>query len=58
MTLKKENNARDIILRADIALMKEQPISLMPEGMHDSLKPQEFRDLIAFLQGDGWPGVK
>ncbi|HYG73671.1 MAG TPA: PVC-type heme-binding CxxCH protein [Planctomycetota bacterium] len=55
VTLKRENNARDVLQRSEIAVMKEQPISLMPEGMHESLQPQEFRDLISFLQGDGWP---
>jgi len=55
VTLKRENNAKDVLQRADIAKMVEQKLSLMPEGIHESLKPQEFRDLIKFLQGDGWP---
>lgn len=55
VTLKRENNAQDVLSRADIASMKESPISLMPEGIHEGLKPQEFRDLVKFVQGDGWP---
>ena len=55
VSLKRENNAKEILQRKEIDVMKETGVSLMPEGLEKSLTEQEFRDLIAFLQGDGWP---
>jgi len=54
VTIKSENDKREIVQREDIAEMIDQKKSMMPEGLPDTLKPQEFRDLIKFLQGDGW----
>jgi len=36
--------------RDEIASLRESPVSLMPEGLLTPLKPQELRDLFAFLQ--------
>ena len=54
VTLKSENDKREVIQREDISKMTDMKKSMMPEGLPDTLKPQEFRDLIKFLQGDGW----
>ncbi|MEI6231805.1 MAG: PVC-type heme-binding CxxCH protein [Planctomycetota bacterium] len=54
VTLKSENDKREVIQREDISKMTDQKKSMMPEGLPDTLKPQEFRDLVKFLQGDGW----
>jgi putative membrane-bound dehydrogenase-like protein len=35
--------------RADIAEIKESALSLMPEGLLESLQPEQARDLIAYL---------
>jgi putative heme-binding domain-containing protein len=36
--------------RDEIASLRESPVSLMPEGLLTPLKPQELRDLFAYLQ--------
>lgn len=38
------------IVRADIAKMDESPVSVMPEGILEKLRPAQLRDLFAFLQ--------
>jgi putative membrane-bound dehydrogenase-like protein len=43
--------AEAITLKRDqIASLRESPVSLMPEGLLTPLKPQELRDLFAYLQ--------
>jgi putative membrane-bound dehydrogenase-like protein len=37
------------IPKADITLQKQQPISMMPEGLLAGLKKDEVRDLVAYL---------
>ena len=37
--------------RASIKRREVLPISLMPEGLDQSITPKEMRSLIAFLQG-------
>jgi len=37
--------------RDDIASLRESPVSIMPEGILTPLKPQELRDLFAYLRG-------
>ncbi len=54
VTLKSENDKKEVVQREDIAKLTDQQKSMMPEGLPDTLKPQEFRDLVKFLQGDGW----
>jgi putative membrane-bound dehydrogenase-like protein len=51
VTLKNANNQRVTVERAKIKEISESPISLMPEGLITSMKPQEVRDLFAYLQG-------
>src|SRR5262245_8004369 len=36
--------------RADVTSMRESAVSIMPEGLLQPLKPQELRDLFAYLQ--------
>ncbi|HKA08553.1 MAG TPA: hypothetical protein VKD71_14945, partial [Gemmataceae bacterium] len=36
--------------RDEIESLRESPVSLMPEGLLAPLKPQELRDLFAYLQ--------
>jgi putative membrane-bound dehydrogenase-like protein len=35
---------------ADIVARKQTPVSIMPEGMLDQMKPDEVRDLVAYLR--------
>jgi putative membrane-bound dehydrogenase-like protein len=39
-----------MLKRDDIVSLRESPVSLMPEGLLTALKPQELRDLFAYLQ--------
>lgn len=35
---------------ADILTRKQTPVSIMPEGLFDQMKPDEVRDLVAYLR--------
>jgi putative heme-binding domain-containing protein len=35
---------------ADIVTRKQTPVSIMPEGMFEQMKPDEVRDLVAYLR--------
>ncbi len=35
---------------ADIVRRKQTPVSIMPEGLLDQMKPEEVRDLVAYLR--------
>lgn len=35
---------------ADIVTRKQTPVSIMPEGLFEQLKPNEVRDLVAYLR--------
>jgi putative membrane-bound dehydrogenase-like protein len=50
ITLKRANDERSSVARADIAEMKAWPASLMPEGLESSLSAQDFADLLDFLR--------
>jgi putative membrane-bound dehydrogenase-like protein len=39
-----------VIKKSDIKEREHGKLSLMPEGLHTSLKPEEFADLIAYLE--------
>jgi putative heme-binding domain-containing protein len=52
LTLLDAKNNRTKISRDDIEILKESPISLMPEKILQPLKPQELRDLFQYLQSD------
>jgi putative membrane-bound dehydrogenase-like protein len=43
-------NKRTPIARNRIEVIRESPVSLMPEKILDQLKPQELRDLFAYLK--------
>ncbi|HEX8913124.1 MAG TPA: PVC-type heme-binding CxxCH protein [Humisphaera sp.] len=38
------------VARADVAKLVQSPVSMMPEGLLDALKPEELRDLVAYLR--------
>ncbi|HET6572954.1 MAG TPA: PVC-type heme-binding CxxCH protein [Fimbriiglobus sp.] len=50
ITLRREQNQTDTILRADIDELKSSGQSLMPEGLEKSVSVQEVADLIRFLK--------
>lgn len=52
LTVLDAKNKRTRISRDDVELIKESPISLMPEKLLDQLKPQELRDLFRYLQSN------
>jgi len=52
VTLLASNGERTTIPRSEMKSMDESRTSLMPEGLLHTLKPQELRDLFAYLQGD------
>jgi putative heme-binding domain-containing protein len=35
---------------ADVVTRKQTPVSIMPEGLFDAMKPDEVRDLVAYLR--------
>ncbi len=39
-----------VIKKTDIKEREPSKLSLMPEGLHTSLKPEEFSDLVAYLE--------
>jgi putative heme-binding domain-containing protein len=43
--------ATNVIKSAEVANRKASDVSLMPEGLHAGLTPQEFADLISYMQG-------
>ena len=45
-----------VIERAEIAQRETLPISLMPEGLLQALTPEQQRDLLKYLMGDGQVG--
>lgn len=47
--VKQQGGQSQRIKKADIATREKQPLSIMPAGLHQSLTPQEFVDLIAYL---------
>ncbi|MFM8218044.1 MAG: c-type cytochrome, partial [Planctomycetaceae bacterium] len=51
VTLVNARNERTVIPQAEIAEIQEASVSFMPEDLYRQLKPQELRDLFAFLQG-------
>jgi hypothetical protein len=49
ITLKRENDATDTILRSEIDELTSTGRSLMPEGLEKSISKQEMAGLLAFL---------
>ncbi len=56
VTLTNERNEATVLRRADIESLQASPVSLMPEGLLTSLRPQELRDLFSYLQSPAPPG--
>lgn len=50
ITLYDASATKTIIKKSDIKDREHSKLSLMPEGLHTSLKPEEFSDLIAYLE--------
>ncbi len=53
LTLLDAENKRTKLSRDNIEVLKESPISLMPERLLEPLSPQELRDLFRYLQSNG-----
>jgi putative heme-binding domain-containing protein len=52
VTLADAKNQRTTVPRDRIESIRESPTSLMPEGLLKDLRPQQLRDLFAYVQGD------
>lgn len=50
LTVIQSNGARETILRGDVEALKSSGLSLMPEGLEQTLKAQEIADVIAYLR--------
>jgi len=51
VTLANPRDERTVIPQGDIAEVEEATVSFMPEDLYRQLKPQDLRDLFAYLQG-------
>ena len=49
MRMRRAEGAQDVVLRADIELLRSNGKSLMPDGLENSLNEAEIADLLAFL---------
>src|SRR5207237_2166696 len=49
VTLKRQENATDTVLRANIEELKSTGLSIMPEGLEKQLDQQAVADLIAYM---------
>jgi putative heme-binding domain-containing protein len=57
LKLRRAEGIEDILLRSEIEEIRSTGLSLMPEGLEQSISLQEMADLIAFLrQGSGGDG--
>jgi putative membrane-bound dehydrogenase-like protein len=50
ITLKRENNQTETVLRADVEEVRSSGLSLMPDGLEKNMTPQDVADLIRFLK--------
>jgi putative membrane-bound dehydrogenase-like protein len=50
LTLTNAKGEATLVRRDDLVSLRESAVSLMPEGILKPLKPQELRDLFAYLQ--------
>lgn len=50
VTLRRAGDADQTLLRSQIKDLRAEVKSLMPEGLEDGLTPQEFADLLSFLE--------
>lgn len=58
VVLKVQGGKLETIARDDVAAQKLSKVSLMPEGLEKQLKPQELRDLFAYITLDKPPTDK
>jgi putative membrane-bound dehydrogenase-like protein len=58
VTIVNAKNERTLVPRSQIDSLQESSASLMPENLLKELKPQELRDLFAYLQGQRLPTGK
>jgi putative membrane-bound dehydrogenase-like protein len=49
ITLKRADNATDVVQRADLEELRSTRQSIMPEGLEKQLTPQDMADVIAYL---------
>ena len=56
MVLKLQGGKVEAVPRDQVDEVTVSPVSLMPEGIENQLKPQEIADLFAFLALDKLPG--
>ena len=52
MTLLNAKNEKISVAIGDVEEIRESPVSMMPDNLYRKLKPQELRDLFAYLQSD------
>ena len=50
ITLKRENNQTETVLRSDIEELRSSGLSLMPDGLEKNMSVQDVADLIRFLK--------
>ena len=50
ITLRTAKNEQIVIATSDVDEVRESPVSLMPDDLYRQFKPQELRDLFAYLQ--------
>ena len=50
LTATDSSGQKVIIKKADIATRRLSPISMMPEGLQTAMKPEDFADLVAYLE--------
>ena len=53
LTLIQGGGVQEKILRSEIEVLRASKLSLMPEGLEQTMTPQDLADLIAFLKSSG-----
>lgn len=53
VTLRRKEGHQDTVLRSNIARMRANTVSAMPEGMEREISPQQMSDLLEYLQSLG-----
>lgn len=56
ITLVDAKGERQTVPAAEVEELHESSVSLMPENLYKELRPQELRDLFAYLQSQSAPG--
>jgi putative heme-binding domain-containing protein len=50
ITLRIAGGQEEVLLRSDLSSLRSSGLSLMPEGLEKTLRPQDLADLIAFIR--------